>query len=60
MSNYVFVIDSDRQPCNPIHPAQARLLLSQKKAAVLRYVLSPIYSQNHQDDSHLNIKDKDS
>lgn len=36
MSNYVFVIDSDRQPCNPIHPAQARLLLSQKKAAVLR------------------------
>ncbi|KMW70123.1 RRXRR domain-containing protein, partial [Limnoraphis robusta] len=36
MSNYVFVVDSDKQPYNPIHPAQARLLLSQKKAAILR------------------------
>ena len=36
MSNYVFVIDTDKQPCNPVHPAQARLLLNQKKAAVFR------------------------
>lgn len=36
MSNYVFVIDTGKQPCNPVHPAQARLLLSQKKAAVFR------------------------
>ncbi len=36
MSNHVFVIDTNRKPCNPVHPAQARLLLTQKKAAVLR------------------------
>lgn len=36
MSNYVFVIDTDKHPCNPVHPAQARLLLNQKKAAVFR------------------------
>jgi len=36
MSNYVFVIDTDKQPCDPVHPAQARLLLNQKKAAIFR------------------------
>ena len=36
MSNYVFVIDTDKQPCDPVHPAEARLLLNQKKAAVFR------------------------
>jgi 5-methylcytosine-specific restriction endonuclease McrA len=36
MSNYVFVIDTDKQPLNPIHPAEARLLLSQRKSAVFR------------------------
>lgn len=36
MSNYVFVIDTDKNPCDPVHPAQARLLLNQKKAAVFR------------------------
>ncbi|MFM7192090.1 MAG: RNA-guided endonuclease IscB [Microcystaceae cyanobacterium] len=36
MSNCVFVIDTEKQPCNPVHPAQARLLLNQKKAAVFR------------------------
>ncbi len=36
MSNHVFVIDTNREPCNPVHPAQARLLLTQKKAAVFR------------------------
>ncbi len=36
MSNHVFVIDTNQKPCNPVHPAQARLLLTQKKAAVLR------------------------
>lgn len=36
MSNYVFVIDTDKKPCDPVHPAQARLLLNQKKAAVFR------------------------
>ncbi len=36
MSNYVFVLDTDKQPRTPVHPAQARLLLNQKKAAVFR------------------------
>ena len=35
MSN-VFVIGSDYKPLNPIHPARARLLLTQRKASVYR------------------------
>ncbi|GHO74054.1 hypothetical protein KSD_18250 [Ktedonobacter sp. SOSP1-85] len=35
MSN-VFVIDSDYKPLNPVHPARARFLLTQGKAAVFR------------------------
>ncbi|GHO46123.1 RNA-guided endonuclease IscB [Ktedonospora formicarum] len=35
MSN-VFVIDSEYQPLNPVHPARARQLLTQGKAAVYR------------------------
>ncbi|MCP2731118.1 RRXRR domain-containing protein [Symplocastrum sp. BBK-W-15] len=29
-------IDQDKRPLNPIHPAQARQLLSHKKAAIFR------------------------
>ncbi len=36
MSNYVFVIDTKAQHGDPIHPAKARILLSQKKAAVFK------------------------
>jgi 5-methylcytosine-specific restriction endonuclease McrA len=36
MSNYVFLIDTLHRPINPIHPAQARKLLAQGKAAVFR------------------------
>lgn len=36
MSNYVLVIDTNKTPCNPVHPATARKLLSQKQAAVFR------------------------
>ncbi|MCT7969880.1 RRXRR domain-containing protein, partial [Laspinema sp. D1] len=36
MSNYVFVIDTNKQPQNPLHPAQARLLLNQGQSAVYR------------------------
>lgn len=36
MSNYVFVIDPDKRPLDPIHPGQARRLLKAKKAAVYR------------------------
>lgn len=50
MSNYVFVIDTDKQPCNPVHPAQARLLLNQKKAAVfLRYPFTIILKEKQED-----------
>ena len=36
MSNFVFVIDTNKPPLNPIHPCLARLLLTQGKAAVYR------------------------
>ncbi|MBD2450120.1 HNH endonuclease [Nostoc sp. FACHB-152] len=32
----VFVLDTERRPLNPIHPAQARQLLSNGKAAIFR------------------------
>ena len=34
--SFVFVVDTDRQPLNPVHPGQARILLSSGKAAVLK------------------------
>jgi len=34
--SYVFVVDADRQPMNPVHPGRARILLSSGKAAVLK------------------------
>lgn len=36
MSNFVFVVDTDKRPLNPIHPGEARYLLNQGKAAVFR------------------------
>ncbi|TBR60123.1 HNH endonuclease [Westiellopsis prolifica IICB1] len=36
MSNYVFLIDGNQTPLNPVHPAQARKLLDCGKAAVFR------------------------
>jgi 5-methylcytosine-specific restriction endonuclease McrA len=36
MSNYVFVIDTNKKPCNPVHPGSARHLLKSGKAAVFR------------------------
>ncbi|KYC40059.1 hypothetical protein WA1_29320 [Scytonema hofmannii PCC 7110] len=36
MQNYVFVIDQNKQPFNPVHPARARELLTKQKAAVYR------------------------
>jgi RRXRR protein len=36
MSNFVFLIDANKTPMNPIHPAHARELLNAGKAAVLR------------------------
>ncbi|MDF5726000.1 MAG: RNA-guided endonuclease IscB [Rhizonema sp. PD37] len=36
MSNFVFVIDTEKHPQDPIHPGQARRLLKKKEAAVYR------------------------
>lgn len=36
MQNYVFVLDTNKQPLNPIPPARARELLTKQKAAVFR------------------------
>lgn len=36
MSNYAFVVNINREPLNPIHPAAARKLLAQSQAAIFR------------------------
>jgi 5-methylcytosine-specific restriction endonuclease McrA len=36
MSNFVFVLDTNKKPLDPIHPGTARHLLNQGKAAVYR------------------------
>jgi 5-methylcytosine-specific restriction endonuclease McrA len=36
MSNFVFVLDTNKQPLNPILPGQARRLLNRQQAAVYR------------------------
>lgn len=36
MQNYVFVLDTNRKPCDMLHPAAARLLLRDGKASILR------------------------
>ncbi|MCL1472103.1 RNA-guided endonuclease IscB [Argonema antarcticum] len=36
MSNFVFALDTNKRPLDPVHPAQARTLLTQGKAAVFR------------------------
>lgn len=36
MSNYVFLIDANKTPMNPVHPAHARELMESGKAAVFR------------------------
>ena len=42
----VFVLDTNKQPLNPIHPGRARMLLSQGKAAVFRhYPFTIIFKQ---------------
>jgi len=36
MSNFTFLLDTNKKPIEPIHPGEARLLLKQGKAAVFR------------------------
>jgi 5-methylcytosine-specific restriction endonuclease McrA len=35
--SFVFVVDTNKQPLNPVHPGHARLLLKAGKAAVLKH-----------------------
>jgi hypothetical protein len=35
LTNYVFLVDTERQPLNPIHPATAKELLNKSWANVL-------------------------
>ena len=51
--NAVFVIDANRNPCNPVHPAVARKLLSSKKAAVFRQYPFTIILREVQCDNNL-------
>jgi RRXRR protein len=34
--SYVFVVDTNKKPQNPVHPGEARYLLNAGKAAVLK------------------------
>ena len=36
MQNYTFVLDTNKRPLDPLHPAMARKLLSNGEAAVFR------------------------
>ena len=48
--SYVFVVDTNRKPCDPVHPGRARWLLKQKKAAILRrYPFTIVLKTEHKD-----------
>ena len=53
--NAVFVIDIERDLCNPVHPAAARKLLSHGKAAVFRqYPFTIILKEKNADSSMIH------
>nr|UZQ22126.1 HEARO endonuclease [uncultured bacterium] len=56
--NSVFVLDTNKKPCNPVHPAVARKLLKQKKAAVFRrYPFTIILKEESKDETkELRVK----
>lgn len=57
MSNFVFCIDTDKRPLDPVHPGQARLLLSQGKAAVYRrFPFTIILKESRTDAPTSNLK----
>jgi 5-methylcytosine-specific restriction endonuclease McrA len=58
MSNYAFVLNINREPLNPIHPAAARKLLAQSKAAIFRKFPFTIIlkEQSNQEVQPLEIK----
>lgn len=45
--SYAFVVDKDKEPLNPCHPAVARILLKQGKAAVFRQFPFVIILKEH-------------
>ena len=56
--SHIFVIDQNKQPCDPVHPGQARRLLKARKAAVYRrYPLVLILKEARQAEGHgLRVK----
>ena len=55
--NSVFVLDTNKTPCHPIHPGQARLLLNQGKAAVFRnYPFTIILKEENKPTKKYRIK----
>jgi 5-methylcytosine-specific restriction endonuclease McrA len=57
MSNFVFCTDTDKRPLEPIHPGQARLLLSQGKAAVYRrFPFTIILKESHPEAPVFNLQ----
>jgi 5-methylcytosine-specific restriction endonuclease McrA len=46
VTSKVFVVDANKRPLNPVHAGYARLLLTQKKAAVLRHFPFTIILKN--------------
>ena len=49
--NVVFVLDTNKKPCNPVHPARARKLLTEGKAAVFRrYPFTIIFKEESKDE----------
>jgi 5-methylcytosine-specific restriction endonuclease McrA len=56
--NTVFVLDINKKPCNPVHPAVARKLLTEGKAAVFRrYPFTIILKEESKDEvKELRVK----
>ena len=55
--NSVLVLDTNKIPCDPIHPSQARLLLNQGKAAVFRkYPFTIILKEENKPTKKYRIK----
>ncbi|AFY61962.1 RNA-guided endonuclease IscB [Synechococcus sp. PCC 6312] len=50
MSNFIFVLDTQKRPLDPVHPGKARHLLNQGKAAVYRrFPFTLILKEAHPD-----------
>jgi|JFJP01.1.fsa_nt_gi Restriction endonuclease len=56
--NAIFVIDRDRTPCNPVHPAVARKLLSEQKATVFRRYPFTIILKEQKSDNPQSLRIK--